>query len=143
MDKVKETVDVVKLLSRCQNALIFVEEPSSIDAVRLLNAANEQGIPYQLFTNKLPLLSKLLTINFKEIEPKTFKTNFTIKELNVLLTKQKIGTKLFIFGNWHMVNSIKREALNEGFTDEDLYVAGYGEKKKRVLYQVLKVKFFQ
>ncbi|MCL7748513.1 dimethylamine monooxygenase subunit DmmA family protein [Halalkalibacter alkaliphilus] len=132
MYKVKDPIDVTHMLSPCQKILLFVEEQYMSDSIELLEATIEQNIPFQLFTNKQPILSHLVTNRLKEIESNTYITMFWKNEINILLANQKIGTKLFIFGSWKMVNKLKRAALNQGFTNEDLYGIGYGEKEKNV-----------
>ncbi|WP_318503710.1 dimethylamine monooxygenase subunit DmmA family protein [Bacillus sp. T3] len=49
-----------------------------------------------------------------------------------ILSKAKMGTKLYLIGEWKMVLDIKQQALEFGFTEEEIIAKGIGEKEEHV-----------
>lgn len=57
---------------------------------------------------------------------------FSCREMEDWLSKQKIGTYLYISGKWEMVEQLIRIATRVGFTEEELQAKGFGKREKRV-----------
>jgi hypothetical protein len=58
--------------------------------------------------------------------------DFTEEEIQPILKKETMGTKLFLFGYWKMVIKIKKVAQKIGFLEPEIIVCGIGEKEERV-----------
>ncbi|MGJ7919762.1 dimethylamine monooxygenase subunit DmmA family protein [Neobacillus sp. LXY-4] len=52
--------------------------------------------------------------------------------ISSMLTKQPIGTKLFLIGEWEMIEDLKQLAIEAGFTEEEMVVKGIGMKEEKV-----------
>jgi len=59
-------------------------------------------------------------------------SSFTDEEIQSILDKQMMGTKLFISGSWSMVREVKEIAYAAGFTDEEIQAREIGEKEEKV-----------
>lgn len=54
------------------------------------------------------------------------------EKVNPILSTAKMGTKLYLIGDWKMVLDLKQQAFDAGFTNDEIIIKGIGEKEEHV-----------
>ena len=70
----------------------------------------------------------------QEVDYETFgiEEERTMKGIREVLLRQKMGTQLYIAANWNNAEAVFMEAVEAGFTEEEIQVVVYGPKRRYV-----------
>ncbi|WP_285289978.1 dimethylamine monooxygenase subunit DmmA family protein [Bacillus sp. ISL-75] len=124
---------ISKLASMTNKVLLFIDEATLFDSLAIIYYLNLSKIEMFLYINlnrthleKKWFLQKILPNRIHIV------SSFTEQEISPILQVQVMGTKLYIAGQWSMMNKVKEMAYQEGFTDEEILFNGIGPKDEWV-----------
>jgi len=74
----------------------------------------------------------LQTASHEEVETLEIIDSIDLQQLRVLLYSQKMGTQLYIASDWDHAVTVFTEAVEAGFTEDEIHVIVYGPTKRYV-----------
>lgn len=114
-------------------SICFIGNISSFEAKVLIDHLKmDQETASIYYISKQKNEKFLLDITENLGEEVTFLRNYDPEKVIPILSTAKVGTNLYLIGEWKMVLDIKQQALDVGFTDEEIIVKGIGEKEEHV-----------
>ncbi len=116
----------------CQKMLILIDQSALFDSLADIDFLALKNIEFNVFVKakeKDPVMDYL---QHKHGDHIVSISSFTDEDIQSILDKQLMGTKLFISGTWSMVQDVKKIAYAAGFTDEEIQTKEIGEKEDKV-----------
>lgn len=109
--------------------LLFIDDSSLIESLALIRYLSTKSFDCYVYfltdmnneDHKFLYFQDILGGKFSRISS-------SHDEIKQILSSQKIGTRLFLFGKWSTVDDIEKIANDIGFTNEEIYKHGVGEK---------------
>lgn len=124
-----------------KKVLLFINEESLFESLAILHFLHCSNIEFRLYIDlRQKEMEKLHYLQKNFLNRTTILSSFSEKVILPILRKQLIGTRLFISGQWTMVEQIKQMAYNAGFSDEEIQFRGIGKQNDKIFcvrcYQV-------
>lgn len=115
-----------------QKVVIICDELAICESIAFSHLLSKQKIAIELYIFK----TKELDSESKDYYRALFshQVNFLTEMSSVYesLSYQLIGTKLFLAGNWKMVNEIRQLAKKIGFGEDEVHASRYGKDEERI-----------
>ncbi len=121
-----------ELHHNCQKMLLIIDQSALFVNLAEIDFLSLKNIEFNVFViaeEKDPILDYLQEKYDRNI---TILSSFTADDVQAVLDKQLIGTKLFISGDWSMVRDIKQAGYSVGFTDKEMQTKEIGIKEEKV-----------
>ncbi|MGE8081214.1 dimethylamine monooxygenase subunit DmmA family protein [Peribacillus loiseleuriae] len=121
-----------ELHHNCQKMLFIIEQTALFVNLAEIDFLSLKNIEFSVFVigeEKDPIRDYLQNKHGCNV---TILPSFTSHDVQTVLDKQLIGTKLFISGDWSMVRDVKQAAYSVGFTDKEMQTKEIGIKEEKV-----------
>ncbi|WP_158738142.1 dimethylamine monooxygenase subunit DmmA family protein [Alteribacillus sp. YIM 98480] len=116
-----------------QKVISFIDEQSLFDTLPVIDLLLSKNIEQQIYAAGSLSDNKIKQyLNRQLQENVTYMTSFTSTHISSILSGQFIGTSLSITGTWPVVQELKKLAVSQGFTEEEIQCKGVGPKQKKV-----------
>ncbi|WP_028390385.1 dimethylamine monooxygenase subunit DmmA family protein [Bacillus cihuensis] len=116
----------------CEKMLLLIDQSAlfvNLAEIDFLSLKNIEFHVFVLAEEKDPILDYLQQKHGHRV---TMLSSFVAEDVQDVLDKQLIGTKLFISGDWSMVRDVKQVAYSVGFTDAEIQTKEIGIKEEKV-----------
>ena len=133
MNKLQEKPMIDHTTLKQVRSICFIGNMSGFEAKVLIDHLKmDLGTATIYFTSKKKSEKYLLDFTEKHGVEVSFLQDYHAEKILPILSTAKMGTKLYLIGEWAMVLDIKQLALDFGFTEEEINVKGIGEKPEHV-----------
>ncbi|PLR79929.1 hypothetical protein CVD25_22625 [Bacillus canaveralius] len=124
---------VFKLDPNLKKLLVIIDESAffeSLAIIEMLSINNIETIAY--VKTEEPQREFVDYLQQKLPEGIYFLSSISSDEIHSIFNQQTMGTKLFLSGQWPMIDSLKEMAYAAGFSDEEIQYKGYGRKVEKI-----------
>lgn len=124
---------IVQRLHSSKKVLLFIDKSALFNSLSIIHFLEDHKIQSQIY---IPPDQSQLKNSYEpqSILPNSAHhvSNFSADVIAPVLSKQVIGTRVYISGQWPMIDRIKEVAYNQGFTDEEIIINGIGQREKHI-----------
>lgn len=119
--------------SLANKVVLFIDKESFIEGLTIMHYLRHSNVEFCLYID-LEQQAKGKSAYLQKNFPDRFKilSSFTEQEIFPIIQKHTVGTKLFIAGQWRMIEQINRLAIEAGFSDEEIQVRGTGKQNENI-----------